>query len=117
MAMREEYTNGVLTLRWNETNKRIETMAPDGTVLSFVAMSPEQATMADAYIAALAAMANEQTIKTDLQGRLTQLNDEIIGLTNAALFTQSAMGNAVKLLARCVRLIIRVLLRNFDGTS
>lgn len=118
MAMREEYTNGVLSLRWNETNKRIETMAANGTtVASFVPMNAEQSAAADAYIAAMTAVANERSIKTDLQGRLAQLNTEIIGVTNATLFTQSNMGNAVKLLARCVRLIIRVLLRNFDGTD
>ena len=75
-----------------------------------VAKTPEQ-------LAGETAAANESTIRAETEANLAKLDAEIINLTNAVLFTQSATGNALKLLARTLRLVIRLLIRRFDGTT
>lgn len=117
MAMLEVWRDGRLTARWNETTKRIEYMAADGvTVASSVAMTSAQSAEADAYVANRAATANEASIRTETAARLVDLQT-IIDTPNASLFTQSGTASALKLLARTLRLVIRLLIRRLDGIT
>lgn len=62
--MYEEWRDGKLVLRWNETNKMIERMSPDGvTVASSTPMDAQQIIVADAVLAEQAAEAGRDALR------------------------------------------------------
>ena len=70
--MFEQWSDGKLVSRWNETTKAIETMAADGvTVASSTPMTPAQVAQADAYIAGRTATANRAALQADARAALT----------------------------------------------
>lgn len=115
--MYEEYRpNGTVSLRWNETNKRVETMAVDGvTVASFVPMTAEQSAAADAYIAKNVGMTNQRTVEQAIAQDLINLNVIIQNTSNATINASPA--SYIKDIARAVRRLDRKVLGDFTSAD
>lgn len=103
-------------LRWeDDATRKVYTYAPDGaTVTKTEPYTAEQNAAADAAAAAALEQTNRRTIEAAL-GDFTEL-DAIIATANGA-FTTNTLGAAVKVLARAIRRVSRLLIRRFDGTT
>ena len=113
----QRYENGVLRNQWDDPTRTYTEWDAQGVQTLTRAYTAAENAAADAIAADVAVTANENTIRAETEANLAKLDAEIINLTNAALFTQSGTGNALKLLARTLRLVIRLLIRRFDGTT
>lgn len=78
-----------------------------------------EAALVDSANANAAANANRASIETALAAELDEIQTEFLTPTNAALNSAFAANNAryLKILARIMRRIIRLLIRRFDGTA
>lgn len=105
-------------LRWEDDDTRtVKVYDPPGTLALTVPYTAEQDAAADARAAQAVQDANEATVRSATASRLAELDTEIIKKSNAELFTQSGTGAALKLLARTLRLVIRILIRRFDAAD
>jgi len=114
---RQVYQDGKLLEQWDDLTRTYTAYDAQGTVTGSRPYTAAENTTADATAAALLEVTNEATVRAETEAQLAKLDAEIIVKTNAELFTQSGVGSALKLLARTLRLIIRILIRRFDGTT
>jgi hypothetical protein len=118
---RERFEDGILRERWDDdsTPRMYTAWSASGVQTSTRSYTPEENARADADAAIALADTNRQSIEASLAAELDEIQVEFLTPTNAALNTAFAANNAryLKILARIMRRIIRLIIRRFDGTT
>ena len=112
--MREEYIDGVLRERWNDTTSTYTAWNAAGVQLEQRAYTAAETAEGQARTAARAQGANAATINTNLLSDLTVLA-AILAQTNADLRTDPSQ--EIKDIAQVLRRLIRAELKRFEAAN
>lgn len=100
--------------RYDDTVRRYYEYAEDGTVLVDRPYTPAEVADADARELVAQQDSNAGVVTTKLSDALAEL-DTLIGTSNSTI--NGGPAPYVKALARILRLVLRALLRRFEGTT
>lgn len=110
----QNYLDGVLRERWDDVQRTYTEFDAAGEVVSSRPYTVEENARADAEAAAVVADSNRVSIETALDDTLAELQT-LVDTPNATI--NSGPAPYIKVLARALRRLIRLVLRRFDGTT